>query len=176
MSLRARKETMICLNINNQWRFCVQSSVCFHTRFTFPAIQVESAFSPVRSVEFLDTERAGTKARIFYQAKITYLGYVQTGATTPNNVASVCTGLKVWPVSNFAQQHATTSNNMQQGVQADATCNIPQCWKLLVNNVASVCTQPYCTHRNAFRKRLADIADLLRHKKIAVVFRKVFVI
>ena len=31
---------------------------------------------------------------------------------------------------------------MQQGVQTDATCNIQQCWELLVNNVASVCTQP----------------------------------
>ena len=32
---------------------------------------------------------------------------------------------------------------MQQGVQTDATCNIQLCWELLVNNVASVCTQPY---------------------------------
>ena len=29
---------------------------------------------------------------------------------------------------------------MQQGVQTDATCNIQQCWELLANNVASVCT------------------------------------
>ena len=36
-------------------------------------------------------------------------------------------GWKIWPVSNFAQQRATTSNNMQQGVQTDATCNIQQC-------------------------------------------------
>ena len=36
-------------------------------------------------------------------------------------------GWKVWPVSKFAQQHATTSNNMQQGEQTDATCNIQQC-------------------------------------------------
>ena len=28
------------------------------------------------------------------------------------------------------------------GFQTDATCNIQQCWELLVNNVASVCTQP----------------------------------
>ena len=35
-------------------------------------------------------------------------------------------GWKVWPVLNFAQQHGTTSNNMQQGVQTDATCNIQQ--------------------------------------------------
>ena len=48
-------------------------------------------------------------------------------------------GWKVWPVSNFAQ-HATTSNNMLQGVETDATCNIQQCWELLANNVASVCT------------------------------------
>ena len=51
-------------------------------------------------------------------------------------------GWKVWPVSNFAQHHATTSNNMQQGVQTDATCNIHQFWELLANNVASVCTGP----------------------------------
>ena len=67
-------------------------------------------------------------------------------------------GWKVWPVSNFAQQHATTSNNMQQGVQTDATCNIQQCWKLLVNNVASVWTQPYVasllhTYRDWFHNR-----------------------
>ena len=31
---------------------------------------------------------------------------------------------------------------MKQGVQTDATCNIQQCWALLVNNVASVCTKP----------------------------------
>ena len=37
----------------------------------------------------------------------------------------------------------TLRNNTQQGVQTDATCNIQQCWELLVNNnVASVCTQP----------------------------------
>ena len=51
-----------------------------------------------------------------------------------NNVPSVCTGLKVWPVSNFAQQLPTTRSNMQQGVHTDATCNIQQCWELLANN------------------------------------------
>ena len=29
---------------------------------------------------------------------------------------------------------------MQQGVHTDTTCNIQQCWKLLVNYVASVYT------------------------------------
>ena len=48
-------------------------------------------------------------------------------------------GWKVWPVSNFAQQLPTTRNNMQQGVQKDATCKIQQCWELLANNLASVC-------------------------------------
>ena len=28
----------------------------------------------------------------------------------------------------------TLRNNMQQGVQTDATCNIQQCWELLANN------------------------------------------
>ena len=53
-------------------------------------------------------------------------------------------GWKVWQVSNFAQQHATTSNNMKQGVQTDATLlankDSQQCWML---HVASVCT-PCC--------------------------------
>ena len=35
---------------------------------------------------------------------------------------------------------ATTSNNIQQGVQTDARCNIQHWWELLANNVASVCT------------------------------------
>ena len=34
----------------------------------------------------------------------------------------------------------TLRNNMQQGMQKDATCNIQQCWELLANNVMSVCT------------------------------------
>ena len=37
---------------------------------------------------------------------------------------------------------AAIDNNVQQGVQTDATRNIQQCWELLVNNLASVCTQP----------------------------------
>ena len=49
--------------------------------------------------------------------------------------------LKVWQVSNFAQHLRTTRNNMQRSVQTDATCNIQQCWELLANNPASVCTR-----------------------------------
>ena len=68
------------------------------------------------------------------------LSYVQTDATTPNIVgptmlgviASVCKYKltfdrfeTTW--RNKSQQHATTSANMQQGVQMDATCHIQQC-------------------------------------------------
>ena len=64
--------------------------------------------------------------------------HVQTDATAPNIVASVChrakslTGFKLYP---------TTRNYMQQGVRTDATCNIQQCWELLANRFASVCTE-----------------------------------
>ena len=51
-------------------------------------------------------------------------------------------GSKVLPVSNFAQQLQTTPNNMQQGLQTDATCNTKQCWELLANIVASFCIEP----------------------------------
>ena len=37
------------------------------------------------------------------------------------------TGSKVWPFLNFPQQLPTKCNNMQQGVQMDATCNNQQC-------------------------------------------------
>ena len=50
------------------------------------------------------------------------------------------TSVTVSRAGGYQEQHATTSNNMQQGVQTDATCNIQQCWELLANNVASVCT------------------------------------
>ena len=67
-------------------------------------------------------------------------------------------GWNVWPVSNFAQQHAT---DMQQGEPTDATCNIQQCWQLLVNNVASVCTQPqsaifYSFHKLGHKSRISQ--------------------
>ena len=67
------------------------------------------------------------------------LGYVQTGATTPNNVASICTGLKVWLVSNFAQQRTKASNNMQQGVKQTqhVTCNnVGSCWPTMLRPFA----------------------------------------
>ena len=51
----------------------------------------------------------------------------------------------VLPVSNIAQQLPTTRKNMQQDVQAGETCNIQQCWELLVNNakMASIVKKVY---------------------------------
>ena len=62
----------------------------------------------------------------------------------PNNVGRCCvrlhvakrsTGFKFWTITPL-----TTRNNMQQGVQMEATRNIQQCRELLANSDASVCT------------------------------------
>ena len=45
-----------------------------------------------------------------------------------------------WLKSLTGFKLCATSNNMQQGVQTDATWNIQQCWELLANNVVSVCS------------------------------------
>ena len=71
---------------------------------------------------------------------------MQTGATTPNNAGSCKpTMLRPFARGEKFDRFQTLRNNTQEGVQTDATCNIQQCWELLVNNVASVCTQPKCT-------------------------------
>ena len=58
----------------------------------------------------------------------------------------VCTWLNAWPVANFAQQLLTTRNNMQQGVQTDATCNIQQCYvrALAANKRGNIQTHNRC--------------------------------
>ena len=50
-----------------------------------------------------------------------------------NNVGSCSVRLFVARLTGF-KLNATTRNNMQPGVQTDATCNIQQCWVLLANN------------------------------------------
>ena len=71
---------------------------------------------------------------------------VQTDATTdsercwPDNVRTSCVRLQVVDRLTGFKLYATTPNNMQQGVQTDAKCNIQHCWEFLANNVASVCT------------------------------------
>ena len=66
------------------------------------------------------------------------LSYVQTDATMLGVVASICTWLNVWPVSNFAQQLPTTRNNVQLDTQ----------W-VTSNNLASVCTGLYIKFKTA---------------------------
>ena len=54
---------------------------------------------------------------------------------------------------------ATTLNNVQQGVQTDATCNIQQWWGLLANNFASLCT----------RRRMRTQTEMSCHSKNKLV-------
>ena len=66
----------------------------------------------------------------------TMLGVVSQQCCVRLHRAKSLTGFKLCATTrNDIQQHAT-------GVQTDATCNIQQCWELLVKNVASVSTQP----------------------------------
>ena len=51
------------------------------------------------------------------------------------HIAKSLTGFKLCSSTpNKPKQH-------ELGVQKDATCDIEQCWELLANNVASVCTR-----------------------------------
>ena len=68
---------------------------------------------------------------------------VQTDPTLLRYAPPITEQKKCWELlAEKFDRFQTSDNNMQQGVQTDATCNIQQCWELLVNNVASVCTQP----------------------------------
>ena len=65
----------------------------------------------------------------------------QSCSTNPNIViGSCCVRLCVAKSLTGFKLCATTRNNMQQGVQTDATCNIQQSWELLANDVAPACT------------------------------------
>ena len=71
---------------------------------------------------------------------------VQTDPTLLRYASAITEQKKCWELlAEKFDRFQTSRNNMQQGVQTDATCNIQQCWELLVNNVASVCTEPYTT-------------------------------
>ena len=52
------------------------------------------------------------------------------------------------------------SNNMQQRVHTDATCNIQQCWELLANNVASVSMGLYAIYYQALTWQVLDAFGL----------------
>ena len=82
-------------------------------------------------------------------------------------------GWKVWPGFKLC---ATTSNNMQQGVQTDATCNIQQCWELLANDNASVCTglKTHLTgHKHAPTCFFHSCGNVLYEKKNKSIFQEV---
>ena len=100
--------------------------------------QVNRAFSPTwpASMQIYWTNRKHLHCKAtckWAQQLPTMLGVVSQQYCVRLHGAKSLTGFKLC---------ATTSNNMQQGVQTDARCNIQQYWELLVNNVASVCTQP----------------------------------
>ena len=61
---------------------------------------------------------------------------MQTDATTPNNVASIWTGLKVWPVSNFAPQDPTTCNGVCKRTQHVTSNNVGSCWPTMLRPFA----------------------------------------
>ena len=66
---------------------------------------------------------------------------VQTDPTLLRYASAITEQKKCWELlAEKFDRFQTLRNNMQQGVQTDATCNIQQCWELLANNVASVCT------------------------------------
>ena len=66
---------------------------------------------------------------------------VQTDPTLLRYASAITEQKKRWEsLAEKFDRFQTLPNNMQQGVQTDATCNIQQCWELLANNVASVCT------------------------------------
>ena len=65
---------------------------------------------------------------------------LQTDPTLLRYASAITEQKKCWMLlAKKSDRFQTLRNNMQQGVQTDATCNIRQCWELLANNVAFVC-------------------------------------
>ena len=69
---------------------------------------------------------------------------------------------------------ATTRNNMQQGLQMDATCNIQQSWELLANDVASVCTGLYRRQTN-YLIIFLDTTAVTREKKYYLIDKLIII-
>ena len=72
---------------------------------------------------------------------------VQTDPTLLRYASASTEQKKCWELlaEKFDRFQTLRNNSQQEGVQTDATCNIQQCWELLANNVASVCTGLKCT-------------------------------
>ena len=81
-----------------------------------------------------------------YRNTLTYNGNMYNFLLVKDIFLSLTECLLVWKLfiiqnfDRFQTYFATTSNNMQQSVQTDATYNIQQCWELLANNIVSACT------------------------------------
>ena len=66
---------------------------------------------------------------------------VQTDPTLLRYASAITEQEKCWELlAEKFDWFQTFRNNMQTGMQTDATCNLQQCWVLLANNFASVCT------------------------------------
>ena len=65
----------------------------------------------------------------------------QTDPTLLRYASAITEQKKCWELlAEKFDRFQTLRNNMQQGVETDATCNIQQCWELLANNTALDCT------------------------------------
>ena len=68
----------------------------------------------------------------------------QTDPTLLRYASAITEQKKCWELlAEKFDRFQTLRNNMQQGVETDATCNIQQCWELLANNAALDCTGLY---------------------------------
>ena len=62
---------------------------------------------------------------------------VQMDPTLLRNASAITEQKKCWELlAEKFDVFQTLRNNMQQGVETDATCNVQQCWELLVTNLA----------------------------------------
>ena len=69
---------------------------------------------------------------------------VQTDPTLLCYASAITEQQKCWELlAEKFDRFQTLRNNMQQGLETNATCNIQQFWELLANNVGSVCTGLY---------------------------------
>ena len=63
--------------------------------------------------------------------KVSWHFLLRLHANGRNDVAPICMGLKVWPVSNFAQQHLTTCNRVCKQMQHETSNNVGSCWSTM---------------------------------------------
>ena len=62
-------------------------------------------------------------------------------------------GWKVWPVSNFAQQQATTCNRVCKGTQHVTSNNVGSCWPTMLRPFARGVKLPNVTTSGGSRRR-----------------------